>query len=542
MSLVLVVDDRESMRDSVASTLVRAGLEVQTVDGGQAAIDSIARKRPDCIVTDMKMPGMTGLELLAEVRKIDEDLPVIVMTAFGTVDTAVRALKTGAFDYLSKPFEGDELVISVKRAMEHGRLKRENALLRLGGSIGNQTGPGGSGHSGRSGAVGRTGLSRLVGSSVAMRRVREQVLAVAESAGTVLICGESGVGKEVIAHAIHELSPRSAGSFVGLNCAALSESLLESELFGHEKGAFTGADRLRKGRFELAEQGTLLLDEISEIPVRLQAKLLRVLQERVFERVGSSIAIGCDVRVIATSNQDLARSIARGQFRQDLFFRLNVLPIHLPPLRERTEDIPELAEYFLQQSAARDGHPSPAFSGEAIDLLRSYNWPGNVRELSNICERAAVLCREAVIPAEIVGPWLAQSAPVMTDGAVARTGSFADAESVSPALSVSIGGPAAGPIQNTHTVEIKPVNFGMPSSGGVGLNGDHGGATAGGMLSSVPIVDRLLEDIERDTNVSTLNRFNGHRQKTAQVLGIGVRTLGLKLKKWKELKLVDAGL
>ena len=553
------------MRDSVASTLVRAGMEVQTVDGGQAAIDSISRKRPDCIVSDLKMPGMTGIELLAEVRKIDEDVPVILMTAFATVETAVKALKIGAFDYLSKPFEGDELIISVKRAIEHGRLKRENALLRAGGTIG---GNGGGGGAGRTASAGRSGLSRLIGSSLAMRKVREQVLAVAESAGTVLISGESGVGKEVVAHALHELSPRSGAPFVGLNCAALSESLLESELFGHEKGAFTGADRLRKGRFELAEQGTLLLDEISEIPVRLQAKLLRVLQERVFERVGSSIAIGCDVRVVATSNQDLHRAIARGGFRQDLFFRLNVLPIHLPALRERTEDIAELAEHFLHLSASRDGRPSPKFSPEAIKLLGNYNWPGNVRELNNICERAAVLCRELVIPADMVRPWLERCGPLMPQGAVAvriAAGSEIDnvdvaAESRVDELATTVGIGSGSNINGLnravpiasgfpggsgHTVEVKPVSFGLPNtmssntSGGVANSGGFGQAANG---SAVPIVDRLLEDIERDTIIHTLNRFNGHRQRTAQVLGIGVRTLGLKLKKWKELKLVDAAL
>ena len=557
MGLVLVVDDRESMRDSVATTLVRAGMEVQTVDGGQAAIDSISRKRPDCIVSDLKMPGMTGIELLAEVRKIDEDVPVILMTAFATVETAVKALKIGAFDYLSKPFEGDELIISVKRAIEHGRLKHENALLRAGGTIGGN----GGGGVGRTANAGRSGLSRLIGCSLAMRKVREQVLAVAESAGTVLISGESGVGKEVVAHALHELSPRAGAPFVGLNCAALSESLLESELFGHEKGAFTGADRLRKGRFELAEQGTLLLDEISEIPVRLQAKLLRVLQERVFERVGSSIAIGCDVRVVATSNQDLHRAIARGGFRQDLFFRLNVLPIHLPALRERTEDIAELAEHFLHLSASRDGRPSPKFSPEAINLLGTYNWPGNVRELNNICERAAVLCRELIIPADMVRPWLERCGPVMPQGAVvprsltiaSTDGADVSAERATDELGTTVGiNDGSEPAATTravkiggnfagggigHTVEVKPVSFGLPS--GPASGGLFGQAVAG---SAVPIVDRLLEDIERDTIIYTLNRFNGHRQRTAQVLGIGVRTLGLKLKKWKELKLVDAAL
>jgi len=548
MGFVLVVDDRESMRDSVASTLVRAGLEVQTVDGGAPALDAIAKRRPDCIVTDMKMPGMSGMELLEEIRKLDEDLCVVMMTAFGTVETAVRALKIGAFDYLSKPFEGDELIICVKRAIEHARLKRENALLRAGGTMGAAADQG-SGAMGRTAAVGRTGLARLIGSSPAMRRVREQVLAVAESAGTVLICGESGSGKEVIAHAIHDLSPRNSAAFVGLNCAALSESLLESELFGHEKGAFTGADRLRKGRFELAERGTLLLDEISEIPVRLQAKLLRVLQERVFERVGSSMAIGCDVRVVATSNQDLPRAIARGQFRQDLFFRLNVLPIHLPALRDRREDVAELAEHFLQSACLRDGRTPPRFSPEAVALLEAYPWPGNVRELQNICERAAVLCRSEVISADSVGPWLTHHVTgIIADGAVVRATPLSEFAATSGAASMFAPGPSHVP-QYASALPSVGIEVKTPQFGGAALAAGeliaaqpivHAGD--GQRLGTVAIVDRPLEDIERETIVQTLNRFNGHRQKTAHVLGIGVRTLGLKLKKWKEQRLVDAAL
>ncbi|MGH7133349.1 MAG: sigma-54-dependent transcriptional regulator [Phycisphaerales bacterium] len=488
MSTVLVVDDKEMLRDSVGTTLQRAGLEVVMADGGQAALEIIARKRPDAIVTDLKMPGMTGIELVDHARKIDDELPIIVMTAFATVETAVKALKTGAFDYITKPFEGDELIIAVKRAIEHGRLLKENTLLRTGPrpTPSAQT------------PAGPTGLGRLVGESAAMRRVKEQILAVAESNGTVLVCGESGTGKEAVARAIHELSPRGSEAFLGMNCAALSESLLESELFGHERGSFTGADKLRKGRFELADRGTLLLDEISEVSTRIQAKLLRVLQERTFERVGSSMAIGCDVRVVATSNRDLPKSVAKGEFRQDLFFRLNVLPIHLPPLRDRLEDVPALAEYFCRIISARDGRPAVKFDVDAFGVLRGYSWPGNVRELQNICERAVVLSRASVVTGELLRPWLSQSAAI-----------------ASPAAFV-----------NGTIAEAKPLSLHTTDSNG----------------TSVAITDRILDDIERDAIICTLKRFNGHRQKTAHALGIGVRTLGLKLKKWKTLQLVEATL
>lgn len=507
MGLVLVVDDKEMLRDSVSSTLTRAGMQVVTADGAEQALEAVAQRRPDCIVTDLKMPGMTGIELLEEVRKIDDDLPVILMTAFATVETAVKAMKLGAFDYVTKPFEGDQLIISVKRAIEHARLTRENALLKaqMGGAV---TQAGGSG-----GAAFR-GLNRLVGESAAMRRVKDQVMAVAESHGTVLIIGESGTGKEVVARAIHELSSRKNNAFLGVNCAALSENLLESELFGHERGAFTGAEKTRKGRFELADRGTLLLDEISEVSTRIQAKLLRVLQERVIERVGSSLSIGVDVRVVATSNRDLPKAISRGDFRQDLFFRLNVLPIHLPPLRDRLEDVATLAGHFVAEIARRDGKGEVSFTPDALAILSGYHWPGNVRELQNICERAVVLSKDGRIDRDLVEPWLLQG----------NAGMSLDAPGMN-------GSQSSESLRNLNGV--------------VSVNGSHGGLTEvkpGPQATVVPIMDRLLEDIERDAIISTLQRFRGHRQKTAHALGIGVRTLGLKLKKWKSESLVDVEL
>lgn len=499
MNTVLVVDDKEMLRDSVGATLQRAGYEVLSAPDGPGALETIARRRPDAVVTDLRMPGMTGIELVQRARDIDDTLPIVVMTAYGAVDTAVDAIKAGAFDYITKPFEGDELIVAVKRAIDHARLARENAVLR---TTAEGTRPAAPGH-----APGPRGLDRLVGESPAMRRVRQQVLAVAESHGTVLICGESGTGKEVVARAVHELSPRAGEPFLAVNCAALSESLLESELFGHERGSFTGAERLRKGRFELADRGTLLLDEISEVSPKVQAKLLRVLQERAFERVGSSMTIGVDVRVIATSNRDLPRSVARGEFRQDLFFRLNVLPIHLPPLRDRAEDIPALAEHFLHLTAAREGKPVKTLAPDALAVMRNYPWPGNVRELQNICERAAVLCRAEVIEAALVEPWLVLAG--------------SDAPAPLPVLNGQMAHHTVNGSAHTHAlVEHKPVITESP----------------GGYIA---VDGRALEDIERDAIVRTLQRFNGHRQRTAQALGIGVRTLGLKLKKWKQLQLIE---
>ncbi len=486
MNTVLVVDDKEMMRDSVGATLQRAGFTVVTADGGEAALAVIARRRPDAVVTDLKMPGVGGLELLERVRAIDDELPVVIMTAFAAVDTAVQAIKLGAFDYVTKPFEGDELIIAIKRAISHSRIIRENALLRANGP---ETAPPNAGH-------GLVGLARLIGESPAMRRVKEQVRAVAQSHGTVLIYGESGTGKEVVARAVHELSPRAGAPFLPVNCAALPETLLESELFGHERGSFTGAERLRKGRFELADTGTLLLDEVSEIGAHIQAKLLRVLQERSFERVGSSFAIGVDVRVIATSNRDLPQAVARETFRQDLFFRLNVLPVHLPPLRDRLDDVPALADHFITQTCRREGRPPARLDESTVALLQTYHWPGNVRELQNICERALVLASthdggaERLIHADLIEPWLRS------------------------------GVPAPAPTTDA-AIEHKPAN---------------------GSPAPVAATVRRLEDIERDAIVHTLHGFNGHRQKTARALGIGVRTLGLKLKKWKEQQLVAESL
>lgn len=503
MRSVLVVDDKELMRESVGGTLERAGFSVASASDAQNAIQQIAAKRPDVVVTDLKMPGMTGLELLEKIRQIDDDLPVVLMTAFGTIETAVSAIKQGAFDYLTKPFEGDELVITVKRAAEHGRVLRENKLLRAAAGL-----PEGSpaiDHSDRSGGLGLTGVSRLVGDSEPMRKLRDQIRAIAASQGTILITGPSGSGKEVVARAMHEMSHRKNGAFLAVNCAALSESLLESELFGHERGAFTGAEKLRKGRFELADGGTLLLDEVSEVSPRIQAKLLRVLQERTFERVGSSLSIGVDVRVIATSNRDMTQAVANGEFRQDLFFRLNVLPVHVPALGERLGDVGALANHFLSLVCKREGRAGLKLSPEAVRLLQAYAWPGNVRELQNICERAVVLLGRC--------------------------------DSSEP---VTVGPESLHTWLNATPVRATPLS-GLNNAAAV----SHVTASAqveGKPSAALSSVIRTLEELEREAIIEALHKFNGHRQRTASALGIGVRTLGLKLKKWKELRLVEATL
>lgn len=489
---ILVVDDKETLRDSVGFTLQRAGFNVIVATGGEEAIEIIARKRPDGVITDLKMPGMTGLELIERVKQLDEDMPIILMTAYATIETAVQAIKLGAFDYHTKPFEGDEIVISVKRSLENARLRRENAVLR---AQAESTSPGAMAQQGL------TGLDRIIGRSSAIREIKDKLRAIAASQGTVLIAGESGTGKEVVARAIHEMSPRSSEPFLAMNCAAMSESLLESELFGHEKGAFTGADRLRKGRFELAHRGTLLLDEVSEVRPQIQAKLLRVLQERAFERVGSSTTISVDVRVIATTNRDLSLEVKGGGFRSDLYFRLNVLPLHLPPLRERREDISMLVEHFVAAVCAREGREPLSVSAGAMDALTNYDWPGNVRELQNLCERAVVLTPGEEIEADLLAGWLGTTAVTTLPSVYTPT-----MQSLAP------------------------------------MNGVHAASNGTAHHNGVIRETKPLSDIEREVIVETLHRYNGHRVKTARALGIGVRTLGLKLKKWKELHLVEEGL
>ncbi len=494
---VLVVDDKQMMRDSVSSTLQRAGFQVIAASDGAAALGHIARHHPAAVITDLKMPEMDGLELLSRIAQLDDQLPVVLMTAYGSVNDAVQAMKSGAFDFIQKPFEGDQLVMTIRRAVEHHRLVRENEALKNNADVEVQS-------------------PTLVGRTPVMRMMAQQIQQIARSGhATVLINGESGTGKEVVARTIHAHSPRRDRVMLCVNCAALSSSLLESELFGHEKGAFTGADQLRKGRFELADGGTILLDEISEISPVLQAKLLRILQERSFERVGSSVTMEVDVRIIATTNRDLRQCVAQGTFRQDLYYRLNVLPITLPSLRQRIEDIPLLADHFLARVALREGREPSQFESAAIDLLKQYPWPGNVRELENICERASVLARGSEITAETIGPWLT----VLEDFPAPLR--FSDPAHAMTVAAASLGSPPLGSGASYAVAAQSP---------------SHSSYSASGVATMSP--PRPLEETEREQILVALQQFQGNRVRTAKALGIGVRTLGLKLKKWKELKLV----
>ncbi|HEX5681455.1 MAG TPA: sigma-54 dependent transcriptional regulator [Desulfobacterales bacterium] len=371
---ILVVDDDTAHRTMLRTLVGGWGYAITEADDGGSAIGMVRQQPYDLVLMDVRMLKVSGLEALAAIKSINPAIPVVIMTAHSSVETAVAALTQGAHDYLTKPLDFDKLRITLERAMEHSRLKAENRLLRE-----------------------RLGLQfdrrHIIGQSTAMVRLFDSVAQVAPSEATVLIAGESGTGKELIAGAIHFNSSRRDGPFVRLNCAAITETLLESELFGHEKGAFTGADRRREGRFFQADGGSLLLDEVSEMPLPMQVKLLRVLQEREFTRVGGDAVIRVDVRVIAATNKDLPELVSGGRFREDLYYRLNVVGLTLPALRERAEDIPLLALHFLEAFALKNRKEVKGFTPQAMDRLIRYAWPGNVRELMNAVERAVVMTR-----------------------------------------------------------------------------------------------------------------------------------------------------
>jgi DNA-binding NtrC family response regulator len=437
---ILVVDDHPLARESIAETIRRAGYIVETCPGAEEALDRLEDASFHLIITDLKMAGMDGIGFLRALSERPCGAQVVMITAHATLGTAVEAMRFGAYDYIEKPFNAESLERTVAKALEHGRLVRENRRLRA--------------------KLSDNAPRQMWGQSAVMERLRERMAQVAASPVTVLVQGESGTGKELVARGIHEMSDRCSGSFVKLNCAALSASLMESELFGHEKGSFTGADQARAGRFESAHGGTLLLDEVSEIEPTLQAKLLRVLQEKEFERVGSSVTRRVDVRVIATTNRDLQKAVAQGDFREDLYFRLNVLPIEVPALRHRRQDIPELVEHFLARHAEQEQAPVRQITREAVELLMRYDWPGNVRELENLVERACVLDPGPVLKPENLRPWLSDNGEADVDV-------------------------------------------------GAGLT---------------------LKQMERKLIEATLRQCHGHRVRTAEALGIGVRTLTGKLR------------
>ncbi len=464
---IVVVDDDDFMRDSLMEALAGQNREVKGFARGSEALEAVSDGSASLLLTDMRMPEMDGMTLLREARRLDANLPVVMMTAFATIETAVEAMKHGAFDYLMKPFKAEEIDVVVNRALEHHRLITENQFLK-------------------EELTKKFKNSDFVGKSPAMKAVFEEIRQAAPSSATVFIRGESGTGKELVARSIHAQSPRRSKPLVKVNCAALSAGVLESELFGHEKGAFTGADRRRIGRFEMADGGTLFLDEVSEMDLNLQGKLLRVLQEKEFERVGSSETISVDVRILASSNRDLEKSVQDGEFRQDLYYRLNVIAVELPPLRERKGDVPALAQHFLDHYRQEEGSKVKSISDDALDALQRYDWPGNVRELANIMERLIVLGRNEIIDVDQVNRALPKASGAMPAG---RPGTVAAAA----------GGGDAGP------VEFSP---------------------------------RSLDDVERDFVVATLKHFDGARAKTADSLGISERSLRDRLKRWQEAGLI----
>jgi two-component system response regulator PilR (NtrC family) len=403
---ILVVDDERSMRELLAIVLRREGYEVLLAENGRAAVSTLEREPVDLLISDIKMPDLSGVEVLRAAKQVDQDILGIMITAFASTDTAVEAMRLGACDYLSKPFDIDLLKMKVREKIENRQLRQENVLLKRTLGLSHQ-------------------FSNIIGRSEAMLDVFKMIETVARTNSTILLTGESGTGKGLVAQAVHFHSLRREKPMVSLNCGALPEALLESELFGHMRGSFTGADSNKKGLLETAEKGTVFLDEIGEMSPVMQVKLLRVLQERRFRRVGGLEELVADIRVIAATNQDLTRLVADGRFREDLYYRINVIPITLPPLRDRREDIPLLADHFLAKYAEQMGKAVTGLSREARELLLRYDWPGNIRELENVIERAVALettpaiLPESLSPAVRGGPAraaAAQRADVLPDG------------------------------------------------------------------------------------------------------------------------------
>ena len=449
---VLVVDDEEPIRKALGRIVAGLGHEVEVAGDAGEALQRAMASPPDLVITDLQMPGRSGLELFGDLQEHGIESTFVILTAHGTIDNAVDATRRGVYDYLLKPIEPDRLRTVIRRGLQHASMRQEVLHLRR--------------------ALRRTGhFQKLVGQSAAMLRLYTLIEQVAPTSASVLITGESGTGKEVVARTIHELSPRSSARFVALNCAAIPETLLESEIFGHEKGAFTGATTSRPGCFEHAHDGTLFLDEIGEMPVGLQSKLLRVLEAGTVRRVGSSREVPVNTRVLAATNINIERELARGGFREDLYFRLNVFTLQLPPLRERSEDIPLLASHFLEDFTRENGKALVGYSTEAIELMMQYDWPGNVRELRNVVQRAVILCNEEEIQPHHLPP------------------------AVRPTIRTSTNGG-----EGTVTVSV-----GTP-----------------------------LEDVEKAVILETLDSVEGNKTRAASILGITTKTLYSKLRRYEE--------
>jgi DNA-binding NtrC family response regulator len=381
MKRILIAEDKESLAAMLRETIESEGLEADVAPSGALATRWLAEgRRYLAVVTDLRLPGADGIAVLRQARESDPDVPVIVMTGFGTIENAVEAMKLGAYDFIQKPIDVDYLLLLLRRCREHRELRHENLLLR-------------------DEFQKRHRLPAIVGESPRLIEVSQAIQRVAPTDSTVLLQGESGTGKELFARAIHQLSPRRDRPFVAINCAAIPESLVENELFGHEKGSFTGATARQLGKFELADGGTIFLDEIGELPLAVQSKVLRIVQERRFERIGGAATIDVDLRLLCATNRNLADDVKQGRFRDDLFFRINVFPVTIPPLRARREDIDGLVDFFLRRFAGELAKPGLRITDEARALLRAYDWPGNIRELENCIERAAILCDRNLIEA-----------------------------------------------------------------------------------------------------------------------------------------------
>ena len=389
---ILIVDDEPAIRKALRDVLEDEGYRVSVAGSGADALKMVADETPDLVFLDIWMPRMDGLETLAELKRLRPDATVVVISGHGTIETAIKATRLGAWDFIEKPLSLEKMLVTVSRALEHGRLERENASLRE--QLDRRT--------------------EIIGESAPMRALREQIATAAPSSGRVLIHGENGSGKELVARAIHTLSARADQPFVEVNCAAIPEELIESELFGHERGAFTGAHARRRGKFEAADHGTLFLDEIGDMSLKTQAKVLRALEEQAFERVGGRDTLRVDVRVIAASNRDVVSLIAQGGFREDLFYRLNVIPIEVPPLRTRKEDVPAIVEHFIRVFCAENGKRLKAVAPPALTWFMTYDWPGNVRELRNMVERLVIMVPGDTIGAEDLPPPLRPKAEVAT--------------------------------------------------------------------------------------------------------------------------------
>jgi len=469
VSRILIVDDEQSLRDMLSLALGDEGWDVGTASDGDAAAAALLTEPVDIVLSDIRMPGKDGLDLLRHVTASAPDTDVILMTAHASTDSAIEALRLGAYDYITKPFDLDELKITVRRALDQQALRRDNVMLRQE-------------------LADRNSFGNLVGRSPAMQRVFELIRRVTDSTSTVLIAGESGTGKELVARAIHYNGARGKAPFVAVNCAALPAHLLESELFGHVKGSFTGADRHKEGLFEAAAGGTILLDEIGDMPLEMQPKLLRVLEDRMVRRVGSTSGVGVDVRVLASTNKNLRGAVGDGSFREDLFYRLNVIQVDLPPLRDRFEDVPLLAEHFLAQLREESGAEVQGLAGPAIAALEAYSWPGNVRELFNAVRHAVTMETADVIQLNSLPPFVS-------------------------------GGASAAPMAAPSTVAGSP----EPAAG----------AASSALPTAGLDLEEYLDGVKRQYMLEALARSEGVQTRAAELLGMSFRSFRYYAKKFR---------